>query len=144
VGGVTLVDDYGHHPTEIAAVLAAARAAKPDRIVVAFQPHRFSRTRDLLADFGPALAPADEVVLTDIYAASEAPIPGVTLEALADAVNDARDRPVRLAPTLDDVVSVLVDLARPGDVIVTLGAGSIGSVAPKLFQALGARREEAR
>src|SRR4029078_10888799 len=78
VGGITVIDDYGHHPTEIAAVLAAARAAKPARIVVAFQPHRYTRTRDLMREFGLALGGADEVVLTDIYAASEDPIPGVT------------------------------------------------------------------
>jgi UDP-N-acetylmuramate--alanine ligase len=144
VGGITVVDDYGHHPTEIAAVLAAARAARPARIVVAFQPHRYSRTRDLTADFGAALAQADEVVLTDIYGAGEDPIPGVTIDALADAVNAARDRPVHLARSLNDVVPALVEIARPGDLVITLGAGSIGAVAPKLVQALAERQQEAR
>jgi UDP-N-acetylmuramate--alanine ligase len=92
---VTVIDDYGHHPTEIAAVLAAARAASPARVIVAFQPHRYSRTRDLMREFGLALAAADEVVLTDIYAASEDPIPGVTVEALAAAVNTSRTHPVQ-------------------------------------------------
>jgi UDP-N-acetylmuramate--alanine ligase len=86
VNGVRLVDDYGHHPTEIAAVLAAARAAKPARVIVGFQPHRYTRTRDLMREFALALAGADEVVLTDIYAASEDPLPGITLEALAAAI----------------------------------------------------------
>ena len=92
MNGITVVDDYGHHPTEIAAVLAAARAAKPQRIVVAFQPHRYTRTRDLMNEFGVALAAADEVVLTAIYAASEEPIPGVTIEALSAAINAVRPR----------------------------------------------------
>ena len=96
-GGVTVVDDYGHHPTEIAAVLRAARAGRPSRLVAVFQPHRYTRTRDLLDDFGPALALADVVVLTDIYAAGEAPIPGVTLDALAAAVRPIGGRAARRA-----------------------------------------------
>jgi UDP-N-acetylmuramate--alanine ligase len=144
VGGVTVVDDYGHHPTEIAAVLAAARAAKPERIVVAFQPHRYTRTRDLMAEFGAALAPADEVVLTDIYPASEEPIPGVTIDALANVVNAARRRPVRVVPAVDDVAPALADLARPGDLVITLGAGSIGGVATRLLDELHGRGREVR
>jgi UDP-N-acetylmuramate--alanine ligase len=139
VGGVTVVDDYGHHPTEIAAVLAAARAANPARIVVAFQPHRYSRTAQLLPEFAAALAAADEVVLTDIYAASEAPIPGVTVEALADAVNRRRERPVTVVKALDRVAEAVAALARPGDLVITLGAGSIGSVPHALVRALEGR-----
>ena len=86
-----VVDDYGHHPTEIAAVIAAARAGLDRRVVVVFQPHRYTRTRDLLDAFGAALGGADEVVLTDIYAAGETPIPGVTAEAVRSG--GARDRP---------------------------------------------------
>ena len=89
-----MVDDYGHHPTEIAAVIDAARAAAPVRVVVAFQPHRYSRTAQLMPEFAAALAAADEVVLTDIYPAGEEPIPGVDVEALAAAVNRRRARPV--------------------------------------------------
>jgi UDP-N-acetylmuramate--alanine ligase len=139
VNGITVVDDYGHHPTEIAAVLAAARAAKPQRIVVAFQPHRYTRTRDLLTEFGAALAPADEVVLTGIYAASEEPIPGVTIEALAAAVNKGRSTPVLLEPKLEDVAARVADVARSGDLVITLGAGSIASLAGQLVAELERR-----
>jgi UDP-N-acetylmuramate--alanine ligase len=140
VGGVTVVDDYGHHPTEIAAVVAAARAARPARLVIAFQPHRYTRTRDLMPEFGAALAQADEVVLTDIYAASEAPIPGVTVEALAAAVDQHRTSPVHVVAAVSDVPAAVADLVRPGDLVLTLGAGSIGGVAAKLVAELERRR----
>ena len=141
-GGVLVVDDYGHHPTEIAAVLAAARATISRRLVVAFQPHRYSRTQQLLDDFGPALREADEIVLADIYAASEEPIPGVTVEALAASIARGSGRPVRLAPTLDAVIAEVLKVARPGDAVITLGAGSIGTVPKRLIHAL--RQREAR
>ncbi len=137
-GGVLVVDDYGHHPTEIAAVLAAARTLHR-RLVVAFQPHRFSRTAQLLDQFGPALAGADHIVLTDIYSAGEEPIPGATLEALAAAIRRHARGPVDVAPSLDDVVAAVVRCARPGDVVITLGAGSIGSVPERLLAALQRR-----
>jgi UDP-N-acetylmuramate--alanine ligase len=139
INNITVIDDYGHHPTEIAAVLAAARAANPPRIVVAFQPHRYTRTRDLMAEFGTALAAANEVVLTDIYAASEDPIPGVTIEALAAAVNEARVTPVHVVPQLADMAGRVADLARPGDLVITLGAGSIGGLATALLAELHGR-----
>ena len=139
VNGISVVDDYGHHPTEIAAVLSAARAAKPARIVVAFQPHRYTRTRDLMAEFGQALAAADEVVLTDIYAASEEPIAGITVEALAAAVSTGRSQPARVVTRLDDVAAAVADLARPGDLVLTLGAGSIGGLATALLAELERR-----
>ena len=136
--GITVVDDYGHHPTEIAAVLRAARAGHPTRVVAVFQPHRYTRTRDLLDAFGPALALADLVVLTDIYAAGEAPIPGVTVERLADAVR-ANARELHVVTDLSAVPGVVADLARPGDLVVTLGAGSIGTVADRILAALTSR-----
>jgi len=139
INGITVIDDYGHHPTEIAAVLAAARAARPARIVVAFQPHRYTRTRDLMSEFGAALAAADEVVLTSIYAASEDPIPGITIEALAAAVNMVRSAPVHLVPKLDEVASRVADIAKPGDLVITLGAGSIGGLAATLVEELRRR-----
>jgi UDP-N-acetylmuramate--alanine ligase len=134
-GGVMIVDDYGHHPTEIAAVLSAARTLER-RIIVAFQPHRYTRTAQLLHQFGPVLAAADRIVLTDIYGAGEDPLPGVTLDALAEVVG--RDAPGRVdvARTLDDVVEAVVRIARPGDLVITLGAGSIGAVPERLAPAL--------
>jgi len=139
INGITVVDDYGHHPTEIAAVLAAARAGKPKRIVVAFQPHRYTRTRDLMDEFGAALATADEVVLTGIYAASEEPLPGITIEALADTVNQRRSSPVHLVAKLEDMAARVADIARPGDLVITLGAGSIASLAGQLVAELERR-----
>jgi UDP-N-acetylmuramate--alanine ligase len=137
--GVLVVDDYGHHPTEIAAVLAAARATLDRRIIVAFQPHRYTRTHQLMDAFGRALQEADEVVLTDIYAASEEPIAGVTIDALADRVRQGSGRPVHLARALDEVIPALLEIARTGDAIITLGAGSIGTLPAKLVQALEKR-----
>jgi UDP-N-acetylmuramate--alanine ligase len=134
--GVLVVDDYGHHPTEIAAVLAAARATFTRRLIVVFQPHRYSRTRQLLDQFGPSLREADEIVLADIYAAGEDPIPGVTVEALGEAIGAGSGRPVHIARQLDDVVAKVVDVARPGDAVITLGAGSIGTVPKRLMRAL--------
>jgi UDP-N-acetylmuramate--alanine ligase len=138
-GGVLVVDDYGHHPTEIAAVLGAARATLDRRIVVAFQPHRYTRTQQLLDAFGPALKDADEIVLTDIYAAGEEPIAGITVETLADAIRSGSGRPLHIAKRLEEVIPVVVHIARPGDVVITLGAGSIGSLPRRLIDALNAR-----
>jgi UDP-N-acetylmuramate--alanine ligase len=136
VHGITVVDDYGHHPTEIAAVLAAARAANPRRVVVAFQPHRYTRTAQLMPEFAAALAAADEVVLTDIYAAGEDPIPGVDVDALAAAANRRRDRPVTVVRALDRVAPTVAALAAHGDLVITLGAGSIGGVAQQVVREL--------
>ena len=133
--GILVIDDYGHHPTEIAAVIAAARTLGR-RIIVAFQPHRFSRTAALKSAFGPSLADADHVVLTDIYSAGEDPIPGVTVEALAAAIRERTRRPVDVVVTLSDVAPALARLARPGDLVITLGAGSIGSVPEPLIELL--------
>ena len=136
---IMVVDDYGHHPTEIAAVLAAARATLQGRLVIAFQPHRYSRTAHLMDAFGPALREADEIVLSDIYAAGEEPIAGVTVERLADSIRAGSGRPVHLARTLDDVLAELLHIVRPGDAVVTLGAGSIGTLPKRLLHALEGR-----
>ncbi len=136
INGVMVIDDYGHHPTEIAAVLSAARATLGRRLIVAFQPHRYSRTQQLLDQFGPSFREADEIVLADIYAASEDPIPGVTVDALAQAIARGSGKPVHVAKQLDEVLEVVVGLARPGDAVITLGAGSIGSLPTRVVAAL--------
>ncbi len=140
VNGIGVVEDYGHHPTEIAAVIAAAKPIAKRRLIVAFQPHRFTRTQFLMDEFGPAFANADLVVLTDIYAAGEDPIPGVTLEALANRMRQAFRGELRIVPGLADVPKELAAAAAPGDLIVLLGAGSIGSTAAAVIAALGGRR----
>jgi UDP-N-acetylmuramate--alanine ligase len=139
-GGVLVVDDYAHHPTEIAAVLEAAHAALKRRLIAVVQPHRYTRTAQLMDRFGAALRRADEVVLTDIYAAGEAPIPGVTIDALAAAINAALPRPVHVVKAFDQVVPTVLSLARPGDAVLTLGAGSISSLGDRLLAEL--RRTE--
>ncbi len=134
--GVTVVDDYGHHPTEITAVLRAARATGASRVVCVFQPHRYTRTAQLLQEFGPALALADEIVLTDIYAAGEDPLPGVTIERLADQVHRAQGGRVTVVKALADVPAAVARLAVPGDLVLTMGAGSIGTLGPKVVEAI--------
>jgi UDP-N-acetylmuramate--alanine ligase len=114
----------------------AAAGALRRRIVVVFQPHRYSRTAALMDAFGPAMAGADRVVLTDIYAAGEDPIPGVTLSALAESVRRGARCPVDEVPLLDDVAPAVARIARPGDVVITLGAGSIGAVPDRLLDLL--------
>jgi len=133
--GVMVVDDYGHHPTEIAAVIAAARAGLDRRLVIVFQPHRYTRTRDLLEAFGAALGGADEIILTDIYSAGEAPIPGATAEAVEAAVRKS-GRPVTLVKALDDIPAAVAKTARPNDLVITLGAGSIGTIPDRILDAL--------
>jgi UDP-N-acetylmuramate--alanine ligase len=139
--GVIVIDDYAHHPTEIAATLSAARATVGRRLIVAFQLHRYTRTARLIDAFGPSLRDADEIVLTDIYAAGEEPIPGVTIDAAAEAIRRGSGRPVRVVRALDDLVTELAAVARAGDAVITLGAGSIGTVPARLIAALHQRQE---
>jgi len=135
-GGVTVVDDYAHHPTELRATIAAARQTEPaGRVVAAFQPHRYSRTAALGPEMGAALADADLVVVTDVYAAGEAPIPGVTGGLIADAARGAGAE-VHRVDTAGDLPDVLVELVRPGDVVLTLGAGDITTAGPVLLRLL--------
>jgi len=136
-GNVLLVDDYGHHPTEIKATLEAAKGAWSDkRIVVVFQPHRYTRTRDLFEDFSKVLSEADKLIITEIYAAGEEHIAGADGRALCAAIR-ARGRvnPV-FVEDLQDLNSSIIDLIDDGDVLLTLGAGSIGAIAEKLPKAL--------
>ena len=131
-GTFTLIDDYGHHPHEMAATLAAVRGAWPGRrIVVAFQPHRYTRTRDCFNDFVKVLEDVDGVVLANVYPAGEAPIPGADSHHLAEAIKaSGRSEPVVV--DVDQVPDAVRSLVEPGDVVVTMGAGSIGRAAPKL------------
>ncbi len=142
--GVRVVDDYGHHPTEIAAVLATARQQPHDRLVVVFQPHRYSRTARFLDRFAEVLATADVVILVDIFAAGEQPLPGITTERLARAVRRETDRPVHHVRTLDEVAPLAADLSQPGDLVLTLGAGPIGAVGGALLEAIEAGAGGAR
>ncbi len=144
VGGVTIIDDYAHHPTEIAATIDAARSAFPGRrLVVAFQPHLYSRTRDFAAEFGRALAGADIVFLTELYPAREQPIPGVSTDLVEAAVRGA-GRLVRWRGQRADAAKALADTVREGDVAITLGAGDITRTATELRELLVAREPAPR
>ncbi len=136
--GVLVVDDYGHHPTELAATVAAARL-HGRRLVVAFQPHRFTRTRDLLADFAPALAGADELLVTDVYAAGEPPLPGIDARALVATF--PAGAPVRHVER-SGLAAALSQVARPGDLVLCLGAGDITAVPAELLTLLARRTAE--
>ena len=134
-GGVRVVDDYAHHPVEVAATLAAARGVHDGRIVAVFQPHLFSRTRALAREFGEALSLADIVVVTDIYAAREAPVPGVDGTLVMSSISGPDE--MMFVPLLADVPSVLVPDLRPGDLVITMGAGDITTLGPRILEALG-------
>lgn len=136
-GGVTIIDDYAHHPTEVRATLNAARNTGPGRVVAVFQPHRFTRTLALWREFGHAFADADRVVITDVYGAGEEPLPGVTGKLIADAVCTALPgRPVAYMPRRDELLSFLSSSSRPGDTVLTMGAGDITSIGEELIEAL--------
>ena len=134
--GVTVVEDYGHHPTEIAAVVAAARPIASGRLIVAFQPHRFTRTQFLMDEFGAAFNGADVVILTDIYGAGEDRIDGVTVDALAASMKGRFHGELHTVRVLRDVPRELARLATAGDLIVLLGAGSIGAIPAAVLKAL--------
>jgi UDP-N-acetylmuramate--alanine ligase len=131
IAGVAVVDDYGHHPTEILATLRAARDCGYRKIHVLFQPHRYTRTRDLMPEFAAAFGDADSVEILDIYAASEEPIPGITAAALAAQIPHAE-----YSASVHHAVEALAARAQPGDVILTLGAGNVSQIAPLLLEAL--------
>ncbi len=136
--GVTVIDDYAHHPTEVRATLAAARPGPWSRIVAVFQPHRYSRTRAFRDDFGDAFMDADRVVVTDVYGAGEQPEPGVSGKLIADSICDhLPGRPVAYFPHRADLASYLEGIARPGDALMTLGAGDITTLGDEVLQRLG-------
>jgi UDP-N-acetylmuramate--alanine ligase len=139
INNITLIDDYGHHPAEIRATLEAARGCNFNRILVLFQPHRYTRTKHLWDDFCSAFNQADLVVLTDIYAASEPPIPGITGQALADAIRAAGHKNILFHSSMQQGIEELLRAARPGDAILTIGAGNVSRAPGELAALLGAR-----
>ena len=137
-GGALVVDDYAHHPTEVRATIQAARAAAPERrLVVAFQPHLFSRTRDLAREFAEALALADVVYLLDVYAAREQPIAGVTSALIADGMR-ALGRAPNWMGTRAALAAAVTPNVRAGDIVITMGAGDVTRSGPELLASLGA------
>ena len=137
-GQFTLIDDYGHHPVEMAATLAAARGAFPNqRIVLAFQPHRYTRTRDCFEDFVKVLSGADGVILTEVYAASESPIVAADGRSLARALRVAGKVEPVFVEAVDGLPQAIADFVRDGDVVICMGAGSIGAVAGKTVELMG-------
>ena len=134
--GVTVVDDYGHHPTEIRATLAAARQCDFGRVIVIFQPHRYTRTMHLMDDFARSFHKADLLYVLDIYAASEAPIEGVTSEALVERLRHFGHRSVTYAGTIDNAVLAVLPELRPGDLVLTLGAGNVWQAGEKILSRL--------
>ena len=137
INDITVIDDYGHHPAEIRATLEAARGCKFERLLVLFQPHRFSRTQHLWDEFCRAFNQADILVLTDIYAASEAPVPGITSEVLAAAIREAGHKNVHYFRSMQGGIEFLLRAAKPGDAILTIGAGNVSRASNELMVLLG-------
>ena len=136
VRGITVVDDYGHHPAEIAATLATARQVFAGRrIVAAFQPHRFSRTQAHFGEFCKVFDAVDQLLLTEIYAASEKPIPGVSGQSLAQGIRQVSSTDVTFCRDFDELAAALPGVLRPGDLFLTLGAGNIYTVGQRWLEA---------
>lgn len=136
VNGIAVIDDYGHHPTEILATLAAARQCGYRKIHVIFQPHRYTRTRDLMDEFATAFGDADSLCVLDIYPASEQPIEGITGEALARKIADKTDRSTKYVSSFEEAVTAATEHAQEGDMILTLGAGSVWQIGFSLIERL--------
>jgi UDP-N-acetylmuramate--alanine ligase len=139
VAGVSVIDDYGHHPTEIRATLAAARQCGFRKVHVVFQPHRYTRTRDLLEDFTTAFGDADSLFVLDIYAASEKPIEEISGEALARTICEKDGRSAQYVSSFADAVCSVAAIAQDGDMILTLGAGSVSQLGPMILEKLKER-----
>ena len=130
------MDDYGHHPTEVRATLAAAKLSPYNKVHVLFQPHRYSRTKFLLDEFGTAFHQADSVYLLDIYSASEPALEGVSSSAMLDKIRSFGHRSAEYVGSVDEGVAAVVKAAQPGDLIITLGAGSVSQAAEKILEKL--------
>jgi UDP-N-acetylmuramate--alanine ligase len=141
--GVSVIDDYGHHPTEIRATLAAARQCGYHKIHVIFQPHRYTRTQSLMNEFADAFHDADTLFVLDIYAASEKAIEGVTAEALAKQIHDAGSQDARYVRSFSEAAEAVAAAAAPGDMILTLGAGNVSQIGPMVLEKLGRQSEAA-
>ena len=141
VNGVTVVDDYGHHPTEIRETLAAARQVWKDRIIVVFQPHRYTRTQKLFNEFLTAFPDADYLIVTDIYAASEKPIEGVSAASLCEGIRAHGHQGVIYLSGFDDMTDHLLAIAKPSDVIITQGAGSVWKVGEEFLKRVGKKNK---
>ena len=140
--GISVIDDYGHHPTEIRATLAAARQCGYKRIHVVFQPHRYTRTRDLADEFATAFGEADSLIVLDIYAASEPPIEGVTAEGLAQHIASLGKRPAAYVGSFGDAIEKIAETASRGDMVLTLGAGSVSQLGPQIVERLQSREAQ--
>ena len=136
-GGIMVIDDYGHHPVEILATLSAAKKGWGRRTVVVFQPHRYSRVQALLTEFARAFYDADLLVVTDIYPAGEKPIQGIDAEAMARAIKEHGHKNVSVVRDLESVPAWLVSQAREGDMVITLGAGSVHRAGDRFLELLG-------
>jgi len=136
VAGISVIDDYGHHPTEIRVTLAAARQCGFRKIHVIFQPHRYTRTRDLMDEFATAFQDADNLIILDVYQASEQPIEGVTGEALARKIIETGKRNATYASSFADAAKLVYEVATEGDMILTLGAGSVSQLGPMILEKL--------
>jgi UDP-N-acetylmuramate--alanine ligase len=134
--GVTVIDDYAHHPTELRATLGAARDGFSQRVLAVFQPHRYSRLADLFKDFAAAFEDADEVVVTDIYAAGEQPLEEASAQLLVEAIRRLHDGPVSYLPFDDTLAPRVAELSRPGDLVITMGAGDITRLGPEILARL--------
>jgi UDP-N-acetylmuramate--alanine ligase len=137
VSGIRIVDDYGHHPTEVRVTLETARRyAGNGKLFVIFQPHRYTRTQMFAQQFGDALDIADQIYLLEVYAASESPIPGVSSLLIAQGRSEDK---FHYQPSMIEIIHQVTKLVEPGDVIITLGAGDVNSIAPVMLEALGER-----
>jgi UDP-N-acetylmuramate--alanine ligase len=137
VNDITVVDDYGHHPAEIRATLKAARGCQFNRLLALFQPHRYTRTQHLWDEFVRAFNEADVLALVDVYPAGEAPVTGITSEALANSIREAGHKNVQYFRSMQDAIEFLLREAHPGDAILTIGAGNVSRASSELMVLLG-------